>query len=199
MHREKPAGDPDAQLMLLVKAGDHSAFRTLVEKYQKPITNLVWHAMLDRAEAEEVAQEVFVRIYRSAARYQPKAKFSTWLYRIAMNLALNELKRKRRRKTVCLDEALSGAAGATLRTASPVSRPDQELERTELAEALERALRALPERQRIAVVLHRFEGLPYREIAQSMGCSVEAVGALLSRAKISLREALSGHRPLGSG
>ena len=186
--------DPDAQLMLQVRNGNQAAFKTLVEKYQGPITNLIYHMMLNHAEAEELAQEVFLKVYQAAARYRSDAKFSTWLYRIATNLSLNELKSRRGRKTVSLEESLLDRAASGLTAANRIPDPASQLERRELAKALERALQALPERQRVAVILQRFEGFSYREVADSMGCSVEAVEALLSRAKISLKESLAGYR-----
>jgi RNA polymerase sigma-70 factor (ECF subfamily) len=171
--------------MLQVKEGSQAAFEVLVEKYQGPLTNLIYHLVLDRAEAEELAQEVFLRAYRAASRYRAEAKFSTWLYRIAVNLCLNHLKGRRAGQRLPLEDGFA---------ASEAERPDLQLERRELARLVERALDALPERQRTAVVLHRFEGLSYREIAQAMDCSVEAVEALLGRAKASLGRELARYR-----
>jgi RNA polymerase sigma-70 factor (ECF subfamily) len=189
--------DPDARLMLLAGRGDHSAFRALVDKYQAPLTNFLSRAVLDQAEAEDLAQDVFVRIYQASGRYRPDAKFSTWLYRVATNVALNALKSRRRRPTSSLD-ALEERGGANQMPAPAVNRPDRELEREETIRAVDRALRQLSERQRMAVVLQRFEGLSYEEIGQALSMSVEAVDSMLRRAKAALRDALAAYRP-GSG
>lgn len=186
--------DPDARLMLLVARGDHSAFRTLVDKYQAPITNVLYRVVLDQAEAEDLAQDVFVKIYQASGRYRPDAKFSTWLYRVATNVALNALKSRRRRPTSSLD-ALEERGGANQVPAPAVNRPDRELEREETVRAVDRALRQLPERQRMAVVLQRFEGLSYEEIGEALFVSAEAVDSMLRRAKAALRSALADYRP----
>jgi RNA polymerase sigma-70 factor (ECF subfamily) len=183
--------DPDAQLMLRVKKGDRSAFKILVEKYQKPVTNVAYHLLLDRAAAEELAQEVFLKVFQTASRYRAAAKFSTWVYRIATNLALNELKSRKRAQTLPLDDVRQIHTQPDNMSAS-LPGPEEQMQQKELVALLERALQSLPVRQRTAVMLHRFEGLSYREIAESMDCTVEAVEALLSRAKITLRDVLKG-------
>jgi RNA polymerase sigma-70 factor (ECF subfamily) len=183
--------DPDAQLMLRVKKGDQSAFKILVEKYQKPVTNVAYHLLLDRAAAEELAQEVFLKVFQTASRYRAAAKFSTWVYRIATNLALNELKSRKRAQTVPLDDVRQIHTQPDNMSAS-LPGPQEQMQQKELVALLERALQSLPVRQRTAVMLHRFEELSYREIAESMDCTVEAVEALLSRAKITLRDVLKG-------
>jgi len=189
--------DPDAELMLRVKKGDQSAFKLLVEKYQGPVTNLAYRLLLERAVAEEVAQEVFLKVFQAAPRYKPTAKFSTWLYRIATNVALNELKSAKRAQTVALNDAGQAHTQPDHMTAS-LPGPEEQLQRKEMAALIECALRSLPVRQRTAVVLHRFEELSYREIAESMDCTVEAVEALLSRAKTTLRDVLKGRRDPGT-
>jgi len=184
------ADDPDAQLMLLVAQGNVSAFRTLVDKYQGPLTNFLNHMLLDRAEAEDAAQDVFLNVYRAASRYRADARFATWLYRIATNTALNSLKARRRKPTVSLD-ALVEQQGGDGWASSSSDRADVGLQRAELSRAIQRALGQLPERQRIAVVLHRFEGLSYREISDVLSTSVDAVDGMLRRAKTELRQALT--------
>jgi RNA polymerase sigma-70 factor (ECF subfamily) len=186
--------DPDARLMVLAGQGDRSAFRTLVDKYQGPLTNFLHHLVLDQAEAEDLAQDVFLRIHKASGRYRPEAKFSTWLYRIATNRALNALKARRRRPTASLD-AMEEWGGADQVPAAAGQRPDRELERDEIVRAVGRALRRLPERQRMAVVLQRFEGLSYEEIGEALSVSAEAVDSMLRRAKAVLRDALAPYRP----
>jgi RNA polymerase sigma-70 factor (ECF subfamily) len=182
--------------MVAAGRGDRSAFRNLVEKYQGPLTNFLYRAVLDQAEAEDLAQDVFVKIHQASGRYRPEARFSTWLYRIATNVALNALKSKRRRPTDSLD-ALEEQGGAHQVAAAAEHRPDRELERDEVIRAVDRALRQLPERQRMAVVLQRFEGLSYEEIGEALSMSVEAVDSMLRRAKATLRNALTPYRPGG--
>jgi RNA polymerase sigma-70 factor, ECF subfamily len=182
--------------MLLAGRGDRSAFRTLVDKYQAPLTNFLYRVVLDQAEAEDLAQDVFVKVYRAAGRYRPDAKFTTWLYRIATNAALNAARSKHRRPTASLD-AMEERGGASQVSAPVEQRPDRELEREETIRAVDRALRQLPERQRMAVVLQRFEGLSYEEIGEALSMSVEAVDSMLRRAKAALRDALAPHRPGG--
>jgi len=181
--------------MLAVAGGDVRAFVSLVEKYQKPLINLIYHFVHNRTQAEELTQEVFVRAYLAAPRYKPKAKFSTWLYRIATNLCLNELKSKKSSGHMPLDELESlGNAEQKSRDRRHETRPDVAFEYRELLDFITRALDELPANQRIAVILHRFEGLSYQEIAQALGCSVSAVESLLYRAKQRLREMLVAYR-----
>ena len=186
-----PAGvdDPDATLMTRVGRGDLSAFRALVDKYQGPLVHFLYHVLLDHGEAEDAAQDVFLKVYRAAERYRPDAKFATWFYRIATNTALNVLKTRTRRPTVSLD-ALLEQRGPDTWPPSPQIGPDRQAERDQLIRAVGHAFRRFPDRQRMAVVLHRFEGLSYREISEVLSTSVDAVDALLRRAKADLREAL---------
>jgi RNA polymerase sigma-70 factor (ECF subfamily) len=156
--------------------------------------NVLYHIVVDQAEAEDLAQDVFLKIYKAAGRYRPDAKFSTWLYRIATNTALNAPKAKRRRPTVSLDE-MEEQGRPTPALAGALEPPDRVLERRRSVRAVQRTLRQLPERQRMAVILHRFEGLSYQEIAEALSVSVDAVDAMLRRAKASLRDALAPYHP----
>jgi len=183
--------DPDAELMFLVRGGNHSAFQTLVEKYQKPITNFIYHFVLNREEAEDLAQEVFLNAYRAAERYRPEAKFSTWIHQIAVNLSLKKLRSNHWKRLVSLEGLLAEGNSASEPVAIGRLQPDFQLENRELIRALELALHKLPKRQRTAVLLQRFEGFSYREIAETMECSVESVEALLSRAKQALKKAFA--------
>ena len=178
--------------MVLVGEGDRAAFRTLFRRYQAPLVNFLRRMVLDREEAEDLAQDVFLSVYQAAPRYRPEAKFSTWLYRIATNAALNARKSRHRHPTIALDALEANPPGRV-----PAARgepADQAVERAEIASAIDRALRRLPERQRAAVVLQRFEGLSYDEIAAALGVSTDAVDALLRRAKVALRDALAPYR-----
>jgi len=185
------SADPDARLMVLVGEGDRAAFRTLFRRYQAPLVNFLRRMVLDREEAEDLAQDVFLSVYQAAPRYRPEAKFSTWLYRIATNAALNARKSRHRHPTIALD-ALGSMVDRI--PSARAEATDRALEREEIAAAVERALRRLPERQRAAVVLQRFEGLSYDEIAAALGVSTDAVDALLRRAKVALRDALAPYR-----
>jgi RNA polymerase sigma-70 factor, ECF subfamily len=189
----RPREEDDAALMVRVGQGDRAAFRTLVERYQGPLTNFLHHLTSDQGQAEELAQDVFLRVYRAAPRYRPDARFTTWLYRIATNLALNALRARARKPTVSLGNDASSELGPGRHsaTAPREARPDEAFARDELAQIVGRAVRSLPERQRIAVVLHRFEGLSYQAIADVLSSSPDAVDALLRRAKDALRETLA--------
>ena len=184
--------DPDVILMLKFKERDKAAFEQLLDKYQKPVINFIYRMIQDRDEADDLAQEVFVRVYNSAKRYEPKAKFSTWIYRITKNLCLNEL-RRRKRKFISLDETISTEEGELKREiASPeATSPYQDTSKHELQKVVKEAIESLPANQRIAVILRRYEQLSYEDIAKALECSVSAVKSLLSRAKESLKEKLT--------
>jgi RNA polymerase sigma-70 factor (ECF subfamily) len=180
--------------MTRVGRGDLAAFRALVDRYQNRLVNVLYQVVGDQSEAEDLAQNVFLKVYKAAGRYRPEAKFSTWLYRIATNTALNALKARRRRPMVSLDEMEEQGRPMNAPAGTP-ERPDRVLQRLEVVRAVQQALRQLPERQRMAVILHRFEGLSYQEIGEALSVSVDAVDAMLRRAKASLRDALGLHRP----
>jgi RNA polymerase sigma-70 factor (ECF subfamily) len=181
--------DPDIRLMLAVRAGDQAAFAELVERYQHRLVGIMGHLVGHPQEAEDLAQEVFLRVYRTRHKYSPKAKFSTWLFTIANNLALNALRDRHRRKAVPLDAGESNALGP-VPAADRGPSPTQPLQQTELADVVRKALDDLNERQRVAVVLNKFEDMGYSEIAEVMGLTAKAVKSLLSRARGRLREAL---------
>ena len=169
-------GDPDVAAMLRFQAGDGSAFEELVLRHQKNVLNLVYRYLGDAVQAEDVSQEAFLRVYRARSSYSPTAKFSTWLYRITVNLCLNQI--RSRRTTGALPEIASGEA------------PGADLDRVELQKAVKDAVDGLPENQRMAVLLARFEELSYEEICKVMDLSLEAVKSLLHRAKETLKEKL---------
>jgi RNA polymerase sigma-70 factor, ECF subfamily len=185
--------DPDIRLMLGVRADDADAFAELVDRYQHRIVGVMHHLLGSAEEAEDLAQEVFFRIYRSRKKYHPSAKFSTWLFTIANNLALNVLRSRQRKPTVPLEVQESGPLGARPEEQLAVDAqftPARGLRQKELTTVIRRALEQLNERQRVAVVLNKFEEMNYAEIAAVMGLSTKAVKSLLSRARGKLREVL---------
>jgi RNA polymerase sigma-70 factor (ECF subfamily) len=181
----------DFQLMERVGAGDHEAFRELVERHQGAVVGTVAKMLGNPSEAEDIAQQVFLRIWRNAKRYRPDAKFTTYLYTITRNLVFNETRRRSRKKEVSANELEENSN--QLIAASSDRQPDSELLQVELQRAVDAAIAGLPEAQRMAVVLRRYEQLPYEEIAKVLNLSVPAVKSLLFRARTTLREALSGY------
>lgn len=185
--------DPDVVLMLKFQEGDKASFERLMEKYYKSIFNLVYRFLGTREIAEDLTQEVFIKIYKSAARYKPQAKLQTWIYQITKNISLNEL-RKLKRKTVSLDEPMNIDGNEVPREIADTSIPSprEQSGQKELGKIVQQAIASLPENQRMAVILRRYENLSYEDIAKTMGCSLSAVKSLLNRAKDNLREALKG-------
>lgn len=184
--------DPDVRLMLRVRSEDAGAFEELVDKYQHRLIGILAHLIGRADEAEDLAQEVFLRVYRARAEYHPQAKFSTWLFTIANNVALNALRRRQRKPTIQLPPTESGAhARPEDKLVSHRSPPPEErLHHQELAGVIQNALAQLNDRQRLAVALNKFEDMSYDEIAEVMGISGKAVKSLLSRARCQLRELL---------
>ena len=182
----------DAAIMLRVAAGDESGFNYLAEKYHRPIIHFLFRMVRNQAIAEELAQEVFLRVYRSRESYRAEAKFSTWLYRIATNLAVNharDTKHERGARTVYLD-APDEESGATPDVADEEPSAEQRLLREERMKAIRAHVMALPERQRMAVVMHKYQGMDYREIGEVLKQSESATKSLLFRAYQTLREKL---------
>jgi|SRR5262245_42259690 len=185
--------DPDIRLMLRVRDDDSVAFAELVDHYQHRLVGVMHHLLGNAEEAEDLAQEVFLRVYRTRKKYRPKAKFSTWLFTIANNLALNALRNRQRRPVVPLEVHESGPLGPRPQEQLAENReqpPSHHLAHAELAERIRQALDTLNERQKMAVVLNKFEDMNYAEIAEVMGLSTKAVKSLLSRARCRLREVL---------
>lgn len=189
--------DPDIRLMLRVRnEDDPEAFAELVERYQHRVVGVMHHLLGNAEEAEDLAQECFLRVYRTRKKYRPKAKFSTWLFTIANNLALNVLRTRKRRPSVPLDVHESGPLGprpAEQILADKGHAPGHRLQQQELAAVIRHALEGLNERQRMAVVLNKFEDMGYAEIAEVMGMSAKAIKSLLSRARTRLREVLQAY------
>ena len=188
--------DPDIRLMLRVRDDDAIAFAELVERFQHRLVGVMHHLVGNADEAEDLAQEVFLRVYRTRKKYTPKAKFSTWLFTIANNLAMNALRDRKRRPVLPLDLSQSSSTNPGVGRNSAPSRdepPAHNLQQQELAAVIRTALDGLGERQRVAIVLNKFEDMNYADIAEVMGLTTKAVKSLLSRARTKLREALQGY------
>src|SRR5215831_687723 len=191
--------DPDAALMLRVKQGDMAAFEGLVERYKQPVLNLVYRMLRDATEAEDIAQAVFIQVYKSASRYQVASKFSTWLFTIARNLCLNEIRRRSRHPTDSMDathpenEEQPWQQFEDKKVAGP---PDSLLE-GELEQKINEALDDLPENQRTAIILCRQNELSYEDIAKVLGCSVSATKSLIHRGREFLKAKLKPYLRTG--
>jgi RNA polymerase sigma-70 factor, ECF subfamily len=188
------AADPnsDAAIMLRVAVGDEAGFNYLVGKYHRPMINFLYRMVHNQAVAEELAQEVFLRVYRSRESYRADAKFTTWLYRIATNLAVNQArdtKHERAAQNVYLD-APDEETGTTPEVADSRPSVEQSLLKDERMAAIRKHVMALPERQRTAVLMHKYQGLDYRQIGEVLKLSESATKSLLFRAYQSLREKL---------
>jgi RNA polymerase sigma-70 factor (ECF subfamily) len=181
----------DVQLMLEVKAGDDTSFELLLQKYRTPLVNFLCRMVRDAATAEDLAQEVFLRVYRARKKYSPSAKFTTWLFRIATNLALNSLRDGRHRQLEVSLDAPAEEDAAPLELPSPDVRADQMLIERDRAERIRRAVLSLPEKQRAAVLLHKYQEMDYAEIAHVLECSESALKSLLFRAYETLRVELA--------
>ena len=191
--------DPDAQLMLRVQRGDMEAFEMLVERYKKPVINLIYRTLRDLTEAEDLAQNVFVQVFKSAHRYKATGKFSTWLFTIARNLSLNEIRRRTRHPAFSLDapapdyEDLPSRQFEDLKSKVPTDSALQ----SELVEKIDEALASLPESQRTAIVLFRQDELSYEEISEVIGCSLSATKSLIHRGRETLRRKLKAYLRTG--
>jgi RNA polymerase sigma-70 factor (ECF subfamily) len=188
--------DPDAALLVAFQGGDAAAFRVLFERHARAMVAFCHHFVRDQARAEELAQDVFLKLHQSAPRYQPSARFRTFLYRIASNHCLNELRRGEyaaRRARERDDEAPLEVDDLPGTQASP----EEQAAGGDLSRAVDRLLGRLPEKQRAAFVLCRFQGLSYEEIAEVLDASVPAVKSLIHRATVSAAEALAAWAPEG--
>jgi RNA polymerase sigma-70 factor (ECF subfamily) len=201
LEQQLEARDPDVRLMVQVRADVPGVFEVLVERYQNRLVGILFHLVGSREEAEDLCQEVFLRIYKARKGYRPRAKFSTWLFTIANNLALNHLRSKGRNPSVAL-----GGAGTGSQSVAPAARlegregtPSAQMRQAELSDVVRDALGVLNEDQKMAVLLNKFEEMSYAEIADVMGRSPAAIKSLLARARNQLREQLepyllTGHR-----
>jgi len=202
--RRQALRDPDVRLMLEVREDNAAAFEELVLRYQARLVTLLEYLIGGRDLAEDLAQEVFLRVYRARKRYEPGARFSTWLFTIANNVASNALRSRSRRREVSLRTSDGGSTGSRplerMIQASSGQMPARQLDRAEMRDVIRLAVAALNERQRMAVLLSKFEGMSYADIAQTMELSPQAIKSLLSRARVNLRTVLQpyvehGERP----
>ena len=186
----------DVQLMLDVKSGDEASFELLLHRYRTPLVNFLYRMVRNREQAEDLAQEVFIRVYRARAEYVPSAKFTTWLFRIATNLALNSLRDNRYQK---LEDSIDAPAridsedgdNRPLDVAEQHPNIEQHLVDDARVKMIRHAIDKLPEKQRAAVLLHKYEELDYAEIAKILSCSESALKSLLFRAYEALRVELA--------
>lgn len=192
--------EPDAILMSCVKRGDTAAFAELVDRYKQPIINFLTRMLGDETEAEDIAQAVFVQVYRSAPRYRESAKFSTWLYTIARNFCLNELRRRARHPAEPLESAQPGQEKPPAQQFADAraTAPAAALLQAELEEKIEQALAELPPNQRMAILLCRDQQLSYEEIAVILGCSLSATKSLIFRAREALKARLKPYLQTGA-
>jgi RNA polymerase sigma-70 factor (ECF subfamily) len=190
--------------MLQVREGNAAAFEELVLRYQSRLLTVLEHLVGSRELAEDLAQEVFLRVFRARKRYQPGAKFSTWLFTIANNIASNALRSKSRRREVGVSDRrgngsdTSGFGLDQIARAASGLMPARALDKAEAAEVVRLAVEALSERQRLALLLSKFEGMSYQDIADSMDLSVQAVKSLLSRARVNLQKILTPYVEQGT-
>ncbi len=189
---EESCDEENVRLMLRVKEGDVRAFERLVELHQNVMIGTAARMLGNVDDAHDIAQQVFIRVWKSAPRYEPSAKFTTWLFTIMRNLVFNETRRRSRRKEVSMetendDDAPKQFADQTAPGADHLTQQD------ELEKALDKAISALPEKQRLAVVLRRHEDLPYEQICEILKMSLPAVKSLLFRARAELRKHLAAH------
>ena len=182
----------DAAIMLRVAEGDEAGFNYLAEKYHRPMIHFLYRMVGNQAVAEELAQEVFLRVYRARSSYRAEAKFTTWLYRIATNLAVNharDTKHERTAQTIYLDQP-DPETGTTPDVADDEPTAEQQLMRDERMAAIRKHVLALPERQRMAVLMHKYQGMDYRQIGDVLKLSESATKSLLFRAYQTLRDKL---------
>ncbi len=180
---------PSEELMARIAKADNDAFEILVNRHQTSVLNLVNRFIGDRTQAKDLAQEVFLKVWQAAKSYEPRAKFTTWIYKITANLCLNELKSARRRKWFFFHR-FDGESKDSIEETFPDDSPTAEdlLLKGERSRRITEAIESLTANQRLALVLKTYEDLPYQEIAQIIGCSVSAVESLLFRAKRTLQK-----------
>jgi len=183
----------DVQLMLDVKAGDDESFNLLLRRYRTPLVNFLYRMVRDTATAEDLAQEVFLRVYRARKEYSPSAKFTTWMFRIATNLALNSIRDNRHKQMeTSIDAPRNDEEDSAPRELpSREMRIDEHMVERDRSQFIRSAITSLPEKQRVAVLLHKYEEMDYGEIARILDCSESALKSLLFRAYETLRVQLA--------
>ena len=190
----------DIELMLAVQAGDEEAFSVLVDRHRNAVVNLTYRYIGNRTDAEDLAQEVFLRVHRARNRYRPEAKFTTWLYRVAVNASLNELRNRKTRPTHGASQLPGGETDGFVPALSDQSAasPPEEAERNELQERVRAAVDLLPERQRMALLLNKFHGLSYEDLASTLELSIPAIKSLLVRARENVRQQIEPYLNTGA-
>jgi RNA polymerase sigma-70 factor (ECF subfamily) len=183
------AAAQDLAWMARIKHGDTEALRDLIEAHQHRVIGTVAKMLGDDSDAEDIAQQVFIRVWKSATRYEPTAKFTTWLFKITRNLVFNELRRRKRHPAQSLDAALEDERPMQAPDLT-TKAPDESLLNDEMQAAIQKAIEELPEIQRMAVILRRYDDIPYEDIGEILGLSVPAVKSVLFRARTELREKL---------
>ncbi|MDR2440855.1 MAG: sigma-70 family RNA polymerase sigma factor [Planctomycetaceae bacterium] len=195
--------DTDVRLMLAVQQDDASAFEELMLRYQNRVLSLLRHMVGDRDTAEDLTQDVFFRIFRARKSYQPEAKFTTWLFTITNNVALNALRTRYRKPEVQLSSRNKEDSNGQTRLAEDLilassgTIPTRQLDKLEMKQMVQLAVDALGERQRMAILLHKFEGMSYLDIAKAMKMTPQGVKSLLCRARLNLRDSLQGYMQRG--
>lgn len=179
----------DLALMNRVRAGDTAAFQELVELHQHRVVGTIAKMLGGDADAEDVAQQVFIRVWRSAAKWEPTAKFTTWLFTITRNLVFNELRRRKRHPAQSMDAVEPGEKARDWEDAAGTS-PDESVLKSEMQREIDAAIESLPEAQRLAIIMRRYNESPYEEIAAVLKMSVPAVKSVIFRARETLRQKL---------
>jgi RNA polymerase sigma-70 factor (ECF subfamily) len=187
---KKTKGNEGSDLMMKVSRGDEKAFESLVKLFRNNVVSTVYRYLGDSGVAEDLAQEVFLKIYQARQRYKPLAKFETWLHRIVFNVVVNESHHRRRRKALSLDACKSGLREELESTSRGSADPVEHLKRDELHGKVREAVLALPPNQRMVLILNKYEDMSYQEIADVQKTSVEAVKSMLFRAREKIRSRL---------
>jgi RNA polymerase sigma-70 factor (ECF subfamily) len=191
--KHKAIYDQGCDLMVRVSHGDQDAFERLVTLFQKNVINTIYRYLGDACVAEDLAQDVFLKIYQARARYKPLARFETWLHRIVYNVVVNEAQSRKRRKALSLDTFQSRQREAMEFAARGSREPLDQLKREELFEKVREAVMVLPSQQRMVLVLNKYQDMSYQAIAETLDTSVEAVKSMLFRAREKVRAKLKGY------
>ena len=192
---DRHLSDPDNELMRRVGSGDKTAFKQLVQRNQRIVTGIIYRYTGNHHEVEDLAQDIFLKVYKAAPRYTPRAQFKTWLYKVVANHCFNYFRSQKRRSFITsYNQSFPEDDNPPFHHTAAQKQPENVLQQQELRTALTAALSALPDRQRMALILHRFEGLSYKDIATVLGCSLSAVESLLFRAMENLKKKLHSYQ-----